>query len=132
MATKFTKEESILALAHLVAHKDGHTDTESDFIQKKLKPFYGLDKKTDWNNFLDKWNTIKAGPSDWSSNVEQGCINTLKKCNYDMRVKACAAIWAVSYDTDKNWSDEEGKLFWRVLKALNVKKDDAKAEYAKI
>ena len=106
MATRFTKEESILALANLAAHSDGITDTETGFINKKLMPFYGLNKKIDTNNFLDKWNTLPS-----YSDVEQACINTLKKCNYDMRVKACAAIWAVSYDTDKNWSDEEGKLF---------------------
>ena len=127
MATRFTKEESILALAFLAAHTDGITDTETGFIHKKLIPFYGLHKKTDTNNFIDKWKTLAS-----SSDIEQACNNTLKKCNYDMRVKACAAIVAVSYDTDENWSDEEGKLFWRVLKALNVKKDDAKAEYQKI
>ena len=127
MATRFTKEESILSLAHLAAHKDGATDTETGFIHNKLKPFYGLDKKTDWKNFVDKWNTLPS-----YSDVEQACINTLKKCNYDMRVKACAAIVAVSYDTDENWSDEEGKLFWRVLKALNVKQEDVNAEWKKI
>ena len=40
MATRFTKEESILSLAHLAAHKDGATDTETGFIHNKLKPFY--------------------------------------------------------------------------------------------
>ena len=127
MATRFTKEESILSLAHLAAHKDGATDTETGFIHNKLKPFYGLDKKTDWNNFIDKWKTLSK-----HSAIEQACINTLKKCNYDMRVKACAAIWEVSYASDDNWSDKEGELFWRVMKALNVKKDDANAEVQKI
>ena len=122
MATRFTKEESILALAFLAAHTDGITDTETGFIHKKLMPFYGLHKKTDTNNFIDKWKTLAS-----SSDIEQACNNTLKKCNYDMRVKACAAIVAVSYDTDENWSDEEGKLYWRVLKAINVKHEDAKA-----
>ena len=127
MATRFTKEESILALAFLAAHTDGITDTETGFIRKKLMPFYGLHKKTDTNNFIDKWKTLAS-----SSDIEQACNNTLKKCNYDMRVKACAAIVAVSYDTDENWSDEEGKLFWRVLKALNVKQEDVNAEWKKI
>ena len=89
MAKRLTKEESIVAVGYLAAGSDGRTDTEHDFIKQKLMPFYGLDKKVNWNNFLDKWNTlIKGGMSD----VEQACINTLKKCNYDMRVKACAAI----------------------------------------
>jgi len=35
MAVRFTKEESILALAHLTAHKDDYTDTETGFIDKK-------------------------------------------------------------------------------------------------
>ena len=129
MATRFTKEESILALAFLAAHSDGITDTETGFINKKLMPFYGLDKKVDTNNFLDKWATLIEGGN---SDVEQACINTLKKCNYDIRVKACAAIWEVSYVSDENWSDKEGELFFRVLEALDVKKDDAKAEWKKI
>ena len=127
MATRFTKEESILALAHLAAHKDDYTDTETAYIDRILKSFYHLDEKTDWNNFIDKWNTLSN-----HSDIERACINTLKKCNYDMRVKACAAIWAVSYHTDKYWSVEESELFWRVMKALNVKKDDAKAEFETI
>ena len=57
MAKRFTKEECIVALGYLSAYKDGGTDTETDFIHKKLMPFYGLDKKVDWNNFLDKWST---------------------------------------------------------------------------
>ena len=127
MATRFTKEESILSLAYLAGQKDDITDTETGFIHNKLMPFYGLNQKTDWNNFIDKWKTLSK-----HSAIEQACINTLKKCNYDMRVKACAAIVAVSYDTDENWSDEEGKLFWRVLKALNVKQEDVNAEWKKI
>ena len=36
MATRFTKEESIVALAYQAAYKDDTTDTETGFIRKKL------------------------------------------------------------------------------------------------
>ena len=49
--------------------------------------------------------------SEGRSKIEKACINTLKKTNYDMRVKACAGIWAVAYDVDEEWSSEESKLF---------------------
>ena len=51
MATRFTKEESILSLAYLAGQKDDITDTETGFIHNKLMPFYGLNQKTDWNNY---------------------------------------------------------------------------------
>ena len=58
MATRFTKEESILSLAYLAGQKDDITDTETGFIHNKLMPFYGLNKKTDWKNFVDKWKNL--------------------------------------------------------------------------
>jgi len=109
MATRFTKEESLIACAYLTSFSDGGADAESNFIKNKLMPFYGLDKKVKWNNFLDKWNTMIG--SEGRSKIEKACINTLKKTNYDMRVKACAGIWAVAYDVDEEWSSEESKLF---------------------
>ena len=71
MAKRFTKEECIVALGYLAAYKDDYTDREKYILKERLMPFYGLGKKIDTNNFLDKWNTlIKGGRSD----VEQAII----------------------------------------------------------
>ena len=110
----------------------GGTDKESKFIKERLMKMYNLWSSTDWDRFLEKWN--KWIKEDGKEKILNHCKKILDDADYSIRVKALAGMWAVSVDADDKvgWSDNESKYYLAMERALNVKREDVKAEWKKI
>ena len=132
MAQRFSQKEAMIACWYLVSYSDGGTDKESKFIKERLMKMYNLWSSTDWDRFLEKWN--KWIKEDGKEKILNHCKKILDDADYSIRVKALAGMWAVSVDADDKvgWSDNESKYYLAMERALNVKREDVKAEWKKI
>jgi len=134
MAQRFSQKEAMIACWYLASYSDGGTDKESKFIKERLMKMYNLWSSTDWDRFLEKWN--KWTKEDGKEKTLNHCKKILDDADYSIRVKALAGMWAVSVDADDKdedrWSDNESKYYLAMETALNVKREDVKAEWKKI
>tara|TARA_B110000285_G_scaffold12536_1_gene12431 strand:+ start:84 stop:488 length:405 start_codon:yes stop_codon:yes gene_type:complete len=134
MAQRFSQKEAMIACWYLASYSDGGTDKESKFIKERLMKMYNLWSSTDWDRFLEKWN--KWIKEDGKEKILNHCKKILDDADYSIRVKALAGMWAVSVDADDKdedrWSDNESKYYLAMETALNVKREDVKAEWKKI
>jgi|TARA_B110000259_G_C13682874_1_gene269057 hypothetical protein len=132
MAQRFSQKEAMIACWYLASYSDGGTDKESKFIKERLMKMYNLWSSTDWDRFLEKWN--KWIKEDGKEKILNHCKKILDDADYSIRVKALAGMWAVSVDADDKvgWSDNESKYYLAMERALNVKREDVKAEWKKI
>ena len=132
MAQRFSQVEAMVASWYLILYVDQKQDElGTDIIKTKLMNLYELWSEIDWDRFLEKWN--KWINESGTEKILAHCIKILDDADYDVRIKTLAGMWAISVDIgDKEWSAEESSYYLAMENALEVDRDDVKAEWQKI
>jgi uncharacterized tellurite resistance protein B-like protein len=98
--------EGLVSLYHLLINADGHIDEKELKMGELMKQHEGIDEK-EFDALLDRISSM-----DKDAAIED-CINSLNKCDYDLKVK-CIAWMSMIANSDGFMAPEEWQLIYHI------------------
>jgi uncharacterized tellurite resistance protein B-like protein len=115
--SKISYIEGLISLYHLLINADGHIDDKELKMGELMKKHENIDDFI-FNSSLTRISALTK------TNIIQGCVNSLKKCEYEWKVK-CIAWMSLIANSDGFMAPEEWSLIYSIYnKELNLNLND--------
>lgn len=115
--SKISYVEGLISLYHLLINADGYIDEKELKMGELMKKHENIDDAL-FNSFLDRISTLPK------NNIVLECVNSLKKCEYEWKVK-CIAWMSLIANSDGFMAPQEWSLIYSIYnKELNLNLND--------